>query len=162
MYKRKVYGQTGSDGCPFCGKNSTTVNEQKIPVCKDHKTSILGDMKCICGDYLDIKIGKYGLYFNCFKCGNVTKRKAFEINEVKDISEQKTVSKNSNSEKPNNQTRASQTNPATQNKSTDSIFDSMPKTSSSGSSDKFSKKSLGDEFILGDEVVRSDDPRYFD
>lgn len=49
-----------------------------------HKNSVLEDLKCICGEYLDIKSGKYGVYFSCIKCGNISAGRVFEINNVKD------------------------------------------------------------------------------
>jgi len=30
--------------------------------------------------------GKYGIFFNCIKCGNISPSKVFEINDVVDIS----------------------------------------------------------------------------
>ncbi|MEK6938371.1 MAG: hypothetical protein AABX04_04975 [Nanoarchaeota archaeon] len=86
MYIPKRYGESGSDKCPFCSKMATTRNNQEIPVCKGHTTAILNEMKCICGEYLESHVGKWGLYFRCLKCGNVNKKKVFEINQVKDVS----------------------------------------------------------------------------
>ncbi len=80
MRFRKVYGQSKIDKCPFCGKQSVTENPQGVPVCLDHKEKNLHDMKCICGEWLDVKKGKYGVYFNCMRCGNVNYKKAMEAN----------------------------------------------------------------------------------
>jgi len=44
-------------------------------------------LKCVCGEWLDIKKGKYGPYFHCLNCGNVSFKKGLEINpniEAKD------------------------------------------------------------------------------
>ena len=80
----KKYGQSRIDKCPFCGQQSVTVNKQKIPVCSRHKDAVLDNLKCICGEPLDIMHGKFGVFFNCFHCGNMNLRKALEINEVEE------------------------------------------------------------------------------
>lgn len=51
-----------------------------IPVCLAHKKEFLNDMKCICGEELDIRTGKYGVFFTCIRCGNMNLRKVLEIN----------------------------------------------------------------------------------
>lgn len=76
----KRYGQGQIAKCPFCGMMSTTVNAQKIPTCVKHKESSLDNMKCACGGYLDLKHGKFGPFFTCFKCGIVNMRKALDVN----------------------------------------------------------------------------------
>lgn len=76
----KRYGQSQIAKCPFCGMMSTTVNSQKIPTCLKHKESSLDNMKCACGGYLDLKHGKFGPFFTCFKCGIVNMRKALDVN----------------------------------------------------------------------------------
>ena len=80
MYIPKRYGQSKIDVCPFCKKDATTKNSQQVPVCYAHKTSILKDLTCFCGDYLELKDGKFGIYFNCTNCGNVNIKKALEMN----------------------------------------------------------------------------------
>ncbi|MCK5282575.1 MAG: hypothetical protein KAK00_04150 [Nanoarchaeota archaeon] len=87
MYIPKKYGQSKIDKCPFCNQQATTVNPQSIPVCSRHKNSIIKDIKCICGGYLDIKKGKYGAYFSCMNCGNMNMKKVLEINDIKDDKE---------------------------------------------------------------------------
>jgi len=77
---RKVYGQSGAKECPFCGKASTTQNSQKIPTCRDHKELELLDLKCACGEWLDLKDGKYGPFFICLNCGPVSFQKALDLN----------------------------------------------------------------------------------
>jgi uncharacterized C2H2 Zn-finger protein len=86
MFVQKRYGESKIEGCPFCGKQSITTNSQDIPVCIQHKESLMNEMKCICGEYLETLRGKWGLYFRCQRCGNVNKKKVFEINVVKDVS----------------------------------------------------------------------------
>lgn len=76
----KKYGESRIDSCPFCGKISTTKNQQKIPVCQAHKNEKLPDFKCICGEWLDIQESKYGSYFRCMRCGNISFKKAMEMN----------------------------------------------------------------------------------
>ena len=76
----KRYGQSQIAKCPFCGMMSTTVNSQKIPTCIKHKESSLDNLKCACGGYLDLKHGKFGPFFTCFKCGIVNMRKALDVN----------------------------------------------------------------------------------
>ena len=80
MFRRKEYGNYRVDECPFCGKRAVTENSQGVPVCKDHKASKMEGMKCVCGEWLDIKKGKYGSYFNCINCGNISWRKGIEMN----------------------------------------------------------------------------------
>ncbi|MFH0701573.1 MAG: hypothetical protein V2A62_04000 [Candidatus Woesearchaeota archaeon] len=86
MYIPKRYGESKIEECPFCGRQSTLKNQQDISVCAKHKDALLNEMKCICGEYLETCSGKWGLYFRCQKCGNVNKKKIFEINQVKDVS----------------------------------------------------------------------------
>jgi hypothetical protein len=77
---RKVYGEYRTDTCPFCGKRGVINNKQGIPVCQEHKARELQDMKCACGEWLDICSGKWGPYFRCMKCGNITFRKGLDMN----------------------------------------------------------------------------------
>ena len=86
----KRYGESRIDRCPFCDQQATTLNRQQIPVCHKHRDSVLNEMKCLCGGFLELKSGKYGVYFNCIDCGNMNLKKVIEINEVKDVAEQKT------------------------------------------------------------------------
>ena len=78
---KKRYGQSIDYTCPFCGKNGVTKNNQGIPVCLNHKNTELKDIKCVCGEWLEIKTGKWGPYFHCIKCGNINFRKGLEIND---------------------------------------------------------------------------------
>jgi hypothetical protein len=83
MYIPKRYGESRIDKCPLCGSQATTINTQKIAVCPKHKTSVLEDLKCVCGEYLETKVGKFGVYFNCLKCGNINLKRALEVNPPK-------------------------------------------------------------------------------
>jgi hypothetical protein len=87
MYIPKRYGQSKIERCPFCQKQAFSTNSQGIPVCTSHKNAILNDMKCICGKPLDIKSSKWGIFFLCMSCGPVSMKKAFDVNEIKDVSE---------------------------------------------------------------------------
>lgn len=84
MRYRKVYGQSKNNNCLFCGKLATTTNKQGIPVCSVHKNSRLNDFKCTCGEYLDIKSGKFGIFFVCMNCGTISLNRALEFNKVWD------------------------------------------------------------------------------
>ena len=81
--RRKIYGQSRIDACPFCKKQSTTVNSQGLPVCQKHKDAQLPDMKCVCGDYLDIRRGKFGPYFYCMNCGKPAHREDARHSDAK-------------------------------------------------------------------------------
>jgi predicted RNA-binding Zn-ribbon protein involved in translation (DUF1610 family) len=98
----KQYGAGKKNDCPFCGKQATTKNSQKLPVCSAHKDSSLEDIKCVCGSYLDIREGKFGAFFLCDNCGpmniakglemrNLQKQNAKNISKKKDV---KTLMKN--------------------------------------------------------------------
>jgi len=76
----KRYGESKIENCPFCSKPSVTKNKQGVPVCQKHKNEELKDLKCICGEFLDVKAGKWGAYFNCLNCGNINFRKGMEMN----------------------------------------------------------------------------------
>ena len=76
----KKYGSYKVELCPFCRKNATVNNPQQIPVCSGHAKSILKELSCLCGDILELRDGKYGIYFNCMNCGNISLKKALEMN----------------------------------------------------------------------------------
>ena len=76
----KRYGEYKIDKCPFCGKQATTRNKQQIPVCAAHKDQVLEGLKCSCGSWLDVKVGKWGPYFVCLKCGNINFKKGMDMN----------------------------------------------------------------------------------
>ncbi|MFC1753392.1 hypothetical protein ACFL96_08370 [Thermoproteota archaeon] len=77
----KRYGQSKINKCPFCGIQATFQNPQKIPVCRKHKDFSLSEMRCVCGEPLDLMTGKFGPYFQCMNCGNINFRKGMEMNE---------------------------------------------------------------------------------
>ncbi len=79
MRFKKVYGVSKIDKCPFCGKTATVENAQGVPVCLNHKTNSL-DLKCVCGEWLDIKKGKFGAFCVCIKCGAMSLSKALSMN----------------------------------------------------------------------------------
>jgi predicted RNA-binding Zn-ribbon protein involved in translation (DUF1610 family) len=80
MYIPKRYGESMIETCPFCGRQSIIKNPQGVPVCTDHKDKNLPEMKCVCGSHLLMQSGKFGVYFNCLKCGNMSLKKVLEIN----------------------------------------------------------------------------------
>ena len=81
MYIPKRYGESKIEDCPFCGKQATIKNMQGLNVCQLHKDQMLPDIKCVCGSYLELKIGRFGPYFNCLNCGNINLGKALEMLE---------------------------------------------------------------------------------
>lgn len=78
----KRYGESKRDACPFCKRQALTSNADGVPVCIDHKNSSLPDLKCMCGSILTQLKGKFGIFFNCMKCGNVSQSRVFEMNDV--------------------------------------------------------------------------------
>tara|TARA_Y100000310_G_scaffold34162_1_gene32294 strand:+ start:662 stop:1024 length:363 start_codon:yes stop_codon:yes gene_type:complete len=90
MYIPKRYGQSKVNNCPFCGKTAIAKNSQKIPVCEKHKKTKLVELKCICGEWLDLNSSKWGAYFRCINCGNINFKKGLEMNpDLKFESEEK-------------------------------------------------------------------------
>lgn len=81
MYIPKRYGQSKIDKCPFCGRQAFAKNAQDVPVCTDHKNYSLDELKCMCGKTLEMRSGKWGIFFSCLNCGNLNLRKAMEIND---------------------------------------------------------------------------------
>lgn len=77
---RKVYGQSKTNVCPFCGKQAFSKNGQGVPVCKNHVKEELDDLRCICGSWLDIRESKYGVFFTCINCGSINFNKGLEMN----------------------------------------------------------------------------------
>ena len=97
MFKKKVYGSSREDSCPFCGKRALTENSQGVIVCEEHKNTTIDNMKCVCGETLDMARGKWGPFFVCVKCGNLNFKRVLEMNPplsapVKDSSFKKTQS----------------------------------------------------------------------
>lgn len=83
MYRKKVYGKSRIDKCPFCGRAATSKNDQGIPVCINHISETLPDMKCLCGEHLELRTGKWGPFFSCVNCGNISLSKALEMTGFK-------------------------------------------------------------------------------
>ncbi|MFH1173675.1 MAG: hypothetical protein V1725_00905 [archaeon] len=81
MYIPKRYGQSRVERCPFCTQHATTQNSQGVPVCNQHKSAEITDWKCACGEYIDVRQGKFGTFFSCLRCGNISMAKAAEMNE---------------------------------------------------------------------------------
>ena len=79
MYIPKRYGESKISKCPFCGKDAFSLNSQKIPTCKDHKETTLDNVKCLCGRLLDMREGKFGIFFTCLHCGAMSIKKVLEI-----------------------------------------------------------------------------------
>ena len=84
MYIPKKYGEGKIDSCPFCNRQAFSKNAEGIPVCNGHKNESLGEVKCMCGTSLQMMHGKFGVFFNCLKCGNMNLRKAMEINSFRE------------------------------------------------------------------------------
>jgi len=100
MFRKKIYGQSRVDRCPFCNKHATVKNQQGVPVCSAHKDKKLPDLKCACGEWLDIREGKWGPYFHCMNCGNISFAKAMEMCPILDEKEEaENTEKSANKEK---------------------------------------------------------------
>ncbi len=82
MHIPKRYGMSKVDVCPFCQKQTTTTNSQKVPVCSLHKQETLDNFKCVCGSTLDLLHGKFGVFFSCMRCGAISMKKALEFNTL--------------------------------------------------------------------------------
>lgn len=77
----KTYGKSREASCTFCGSCATTKNAQGLPVCRHHTKDEI-NLKCACGDYLDVKESKYGTFFLCFRCGPISWSKGLELNNL--------------------------------------------------------------------------------
>ena len=67
--------------CIICGEQASSKNKQGLSTCSIHKEEELTNLKCACGDYLDIMTGKYGAYFRCLNCGNINLNKGLDMND---------------------------------------------------------------------------------
>ncbi|PIZ51634.1 hypothetical protein COY27_02875 [Candidatus Woesearchaeota archaeon CG_4_10_14_0_2_um_filter_33_13] len=76
---KKSYGQYKTTKCPFCDRIATLKNEEGLDVCPQHTKSVLPEIKCTCGSWLEARSGKFGPYFNCLNCGNINYNKGMEI-----------------------------------------------------------------------------------
>lgn len=82
MFIPKRYGESKTAKCPFCEKASTARNDQGVPVCETHRNERLRDVKCVCGDMVEILVGKWGPYGKCDRCGSVSWSKLMGLNNV--------------------------------------------------------------------------------
>ena len=82
---KKVYGSYREENCIFCGERAICMNEQNLPTCVKHKheTVNMDKIKCSCGEFLDIKEGKFGSFFLCMNCGPMSIAKIKEINDIR-------------------------------------------------------------------------------
>jgi len=87
MRIKKVYGASKTLTCPFCERTATQKNDQGLEVCHLHIKTNLEEFKCLCGSWLELKVGKFGPYFNCIKCGNMNYKKAMEIKKATETKE---------------------------------------------------------------------------
>src|SRR3989338_5521336 len=98
--RQKTYGSYKVSHCPFCEKIATCKNEQGLDVCRLHTRQKIGEIKCVCGSWLETRSGKFGPYFNCIKCGNINYNKGMAMRELtapafqKEVGEAKTESEN--------------------------------------------------------------------
>lgn len=79
---RKYFGGGKTDICPFCGKACEAKNKDGLQVCKKHRESRHPELKCMCGEYVDVVAGKYGNYCTCLRCGNINLQKILEVNDI--------------------------------------------------------------------------------
>ncbi|MDP3728134.1 MAG: hypothetical protein Q8R18_01635 [bacterium] len=136
MYIPKQYGKSKVEKCPFCEQQATTTNKQGLIVCRNHSQAVLGEMKCICKSFLELKTGKWGPFFLCISCGAMNLKKVFAINHVVDVSA---------NEKSNYTTEKTE-------------YAKKPFTLSQNKPTEFIQKRKNPTEI----TIRSDDPRYFD
>ena len=79
---RKVYGSYKTVSCVFCGKLAMNKNERGLEVCAEHKERVMNNIKCTCGSLLEMRDGKFGTFFSCVNCGNISLRKALEMKQI--------------------------------------------------------------------------------
>ncbi len=83
-WRGKVYGESQVQSCAFCASVATQRSDVGVYVCHRHKQQRLEEIKCTCGNWLEQKSGKFGPYFNCFKCGNINFRKGMELKALQE------------------------------------------------------------------------------
>ncbi|MFH1682475.1 MAG: hypothetical protein ABIA37_01640 [Candidatus Woesearchaeota archaeon] len=79
---RKKYGEYQSKTCPFCERRATHKSEQGLDVCHLHLKQNLEEIKCLCGEWLEIMQGKFGPFFRCRNCGCMNLKKVKEIQQI--------------------------------------------------------------------------------
>jgi hypothetical protein len=135
MRIRKVYGESKIENCMICGKHALSLNAQGFPVCNAHKSAIMPELKCLCGEYLMMMDGKFGKFFQCINCGNINMKKAIEMNE-------ELIQKTNNIRQNNKQEHQTYNANDNTRKST-AVY-------------------VHEEKNPADKIIRSDDPDYFD
>lgn len=83
-WRGKVYGESQVQSCAFCASVATQRSDVGVYVCHRHKQQCLEEIKCTCGNWLEQKSGKFGPYFHCYKCGNVSFKKGMELKELQE------------------------------------------------------------------------------
>jgi hypothetical protein len=71
----KRYGQSQTTPCFFCGRAALAYSAQRLPVCEAHRQERADDLVCACGERLQVKDGKYGVFLLCANCGPVSLKK---------------------------------------------------------------------------------------
>lgn len=148
----KRYGMSQERLCPFCSKQALSTNGQGVPVCKNHSATTLPEVKCVCGSWLELREGKWGPFFLCLQCGPVAFKKGIEM--LKFMKPKEAI-----------QTKTAEVNkPATAGTSSASgISASASHASASPSSHRHSAPfAKAKQRMPANQVVRSDDPRFFD
>ena len=79
---KKKYGEYQTRRCPFCDRLATHENSQGVGVCHLHPEQKLDEIKCTCGRWLETRSGKFGPYFNCLHCGNISYQKGMEMKSI--------------------------------------------------------------------------------
>ena len=64
-------------------------NTQGISVCQKHKDRKIENAICACGETLELRTGKFGAYFYCINCGNISFSKAMSVNDFTDKTSEK-------------------------------------------------------------------------
>lgn len=82
MYIPKRYGESKKQQCPFCGKVAIVQNSQGIPVCTAHRERQFPEVKCFCEKWLELLSSKWGPYFRCVNCGNVSWSRGKEMADL--------------------------------------------------------------------------------
>lgn len=93
--RKKQYGSYKTDICIVCGAQAFKTNAQGLPTCKRHMETDMPNLRCLCGDPVEIRTGKYGAYAFCMRCGNKNLKKILEMNpeQAQSRAEQRVPSK---------------------------------------------------------------------